>query len=94
LDRDTAIRIFAALHRFAETAGGDLKKRKGESGETRLRVGDYRVRFTDEPSDTLRIRSVIARTPSADGNFQTFVADAMATHPPESFRPRQESMTE
>jgi hypothetical protein len=37
---------------------GDLKKLKGESGEIRLRVGDYRVRFTDEPGDTLRIHSV------------------------------------
>ena len=62
LDRDTAMRIFAALHRFAETGEGDIKKLKGESGELRLRVGDYRVRFTDEPDDTLHIHSVRHRS--------------------------------
>lgn len=58
LDRDTAMRIFAALLRFAETGEGDIKKLQGESGELRLRVGDHRVRFTEEPDDTLRIHSV------------------------------------
>ncbi len=58
LGRDTAMRIFAALHRFAETGEGDIKKLQGESGELRLRVGDYRVRFTEGPDDTLRIHSV------------------------------------
>jgi mRNA-degrading endonuclease RelE of RelBE toxin-antitoxin system len=52
------MRIFAALHRFAETGEGDVKKLKGESSELRLRVGDYRVRFTDEPHGILRIHSV------------------------------------
>ena len=58
LDRDTAMRIFAALLRFAESGEGDIKKLQGESGELRLRIGDYRVRFTEEPDDTLRIHSV------------------------------------
>jgi mRNA interferase RelE/StbE len=58
LDRDTAMRISAALLRFAETGEGDIKKLHGESGELRLRVGDYPVRFTGEPDDTLRIHSV------------------------------------
>ncbi len=48
------MRIFTALHRFAETGEGDVKKLQGESGELRLRVGDYRVRFTEEHPDTLR----------------------------------------
>ena len=52
------MRIFAALQRFAETGEGDVKKLKGESGELRLRVGDYRVRFTEEAGHTLRIHSV------------------------------------
>jgi len=56
------MRIFAALHRFAETGEGDIKKLKGESGELRLRVGDYRVRLTDEPDDTLHIHSVRHRS--------------------------------
>jgi len=56
------MRIFAALHRFAETGEGDVKKLKGEPGEMRLRVGDYRVRFTEEPNDTLHIHIVRHRS--------------------------------
>ena len=58
LDRDTAMRIFAALHRFAEIGEGDVRKLKGESNELRLRVGDYRIRFTEEPGEILHIHSV------------------------------------
>lgn len=58
LDRDTAMRIFVALQRFTETGEGDVKRLKGESGELRLRVGDYRVRFTEESDEILRIHSV------------------------------------
>ncbi len=60
LDRDTAMRLLTALHRFAETGEGDLKRLKGEGGELRLRVGDYRVRFTEE-SDTLHVNRVLHR---------------------------------
>jgi len=52
------MRIFAALHRFAETGEGDIKKLQGESGDLRLRVGDYRVRLTEEPDKILLIQSV------------------------------------
>ena len=62
LDRETAMRILTALHQFAETGEGDIKKLKGESDELRLRVGDYRVRFTDEPDDTIRIHAVRHRS--------------------------------
>jgi mRNA-degrading endonuclease RelE of RelBE toxin-antitoxin system len=55
LDRDTAVRIFEALHRFAETDQGDIKRLPGESGELRLRVGDHRVR-SSHPSRTRRAR--------------------------------------
>ncbi|MBI4460321.1 MAG: type II toxin-antitoxin system RelE/ParE family toxin [Acidobacteria bacterium] len=58
LDRDAAVRIFTVLHRFAETGEGDIRKLQGHSGELRLRAGDYRVRFTEEPGDILRIHSV------------------------------------
>lgn len=58
LDRDTAKRIFAALHRFAETGEGDIKKLQGESDDLRLRIGDYRVRFTGDTDNTLLILSV------------------------------------
>lgn len=61
IDRETAMRILTALHRFAETGEGDVKKLQGESGELRLRVGDYRVRFTEEHPDALRIHAVLHR---------------------------------
>lgn len=47
IDRTNAMRILTALHRFAETGEGDIKKLQGDSEELRLRVGDYRVRFHD-----------------------------------------------
>jgi mRNA interferase RelE/StbE len=62
IDRDHAMRILTALHRFAETGEGDIKKLQGDSGELRLRVGDYRIRFTEEPRNTLHIHSVRHRS--------------------------------
>jgi mRNA-degrading endonuclease RelE of RelBE toxin-antitoxin system len=56
------MRILTALYRFAETGEGDIKKLRGDSGELRLRVGDYRVRFTEEPAETLYIHSVRHRS--------------------------------
>jgi len=52
------MRIFAALVRFAETGEGDVKMLKGQPGELRLRVGDYRMRFTLEPNGAIRIHAV------------------------------------
>jgi mRNA-degrading endonuclease RelE of RelBE toxin-antitoxin system len=51
------MRIFATIQRFAETGEGDVKELKSESGELRLRVGDYRVPFTDGGDDSIRIHS-------------------------------------
>jgi mRNA interferase RelE/StbE len=62
IDRDTAMRILTTLHRFAQTGEGDIKKLQSDPGELRLRVGDYRVRFTEEPNDTLFIHSVRHRS--------------------------------
>lgn len=64
LDRDTAMRIFAALHRFAQTGEGDIRKLRGEEGELRLRVGDYRVRFSEEVNGKLHVHSVRHRSES------------------------------
>jgi mRNA-degrading endonuclease RelE of RelBE toxin-antitoxin system len=50
--------ILAAIQRLAETGAGRVKTLKGRDGEKRLRVGDYRVRFTEERPDTLRIHTV------------------------------------
>ncbi len=52
------MRIFTALHRFAETGQGDIKKLQGNTDDLRLRIGDYRVRFTEEADNILRIHSV------------------------------------
>ena len=54
------MRILTALHCFAESGVGDVKRLKGETEELRLRVGDYRVRFTEE-SDTLSVDRVLHR---------------------------------
>ncbi len=62
IDRDTALRILTTLNRFAETGEGDIKKLQGDSGELRLRVGDHRVRFTEEPQEILLIHSVRHRS--------------------------------
>jgi mRNA interferase RelE/StbE len=58
LDRATAMRIFTALARFAASGEGDIKRLQGADSELRLRVGDYRVRFTEEPTDVLQIHAV------------------------------------
>ena len=50
--------ILTAIHRLAETGSGPVKVLQNDSGEKRLRVGDYRVRFTEEHPDTLRIHAV------------------------------------
>jgi mRNA-degrading endonuclease RelE of RelBE toxin-antitoxin system len=56
-----ATNILAAIHRLAEHGSGDVKELKGKIGEKRLRVGDYRIRFTEEHPNTLRIHAVTNR---------------------------------
>ena len=53
-----AMNILTAIHRLAESGAGRVKELKGKEGEKRLRVGDFRVRFTEEPPGTLRIHTV------------------------------------
>jgi mRNA interferase RelE/StbE len=48
LDPQVAQRIAAAVQRYAETGGGNVRTLTGDGGELRLRVGDWRVRFTDQ----------------------------------------------
>ena len=60
LDQNVARRIFAALHRFAHTGVGDIKRLQGEGTELRLRVGNYRVRFTEGP-DAYQVIRVLHR---------------------------------
>jgi mRNA-degrading endonuclease RelE of RelBE toxin-antitoxin system len=62
IDRTAAMRILTALHRFAESGDGDIKVLHGDPEELRLRVGDYRLRFNEEPQGTLVVHSVRHRS--------------------------------
>lgn len=54
-----AMNILVAIHRLAETGAGNIKKLQGiDPPEFRLRVGDYRILFAEEPAGTLQIRTV------------------------------------
>ena len=57
IPRQTAMQILTAVHRLAETGAGRVKTLQDEGGEKRLRVGDFRVRFTEE-GEALHIHSV------------------------------------
>ena len=60
IDREQALEILHALTSYADSGHGDIKKLKG-SGDLRLRVGDYRVRFEVPEEDTYRILRVAHR---------------------------------
>lgn len=60
LDKPTAMRILAGLHRFAERGDGDVKALEGRE-ELRLRIGDYRVFFVSSMADVIEIRRVLHR---------------------------------
>jgi len=60
LDKPTAMRILAALHRFVESGEGDVKALQGRE-ELRLRIGDYRLFFVCPAADTIEIRRVLHR---------------------------------
>ena len=60
LDRAVALRILAAVQRFASTGAGNVQGLRGiHPPEFRLRVGDWRVRFHDHGDwiDVLRVRN-------------------------------------
>lgn len=57
IPQQIAMNILAAIHRLAESGVGNVKMLHGEDGDKRLRVGDFRVRFTEE-GDELRIHAV------------------------------------
>jgi len=53
--------ILRGIHRLAETGVGPVKTLKDRGGEKRLRVGDFRVRFTEEGGEresVVRIHAV------------------------------------
>ena len=53
-----AMNILHAIHRLAESGSGRVKALHDEDGDLRLRVGDYRIRFTLEHPDALHIHAV------------------------------------
>jgi len=59
LDKPIAMRIFAALHRFAEAGEGDVKALHGRE-ELRLRIADYRLFFV-ATADAIEVRRVLHR---------------------------------
>ena len=61
IERQTAMRILQALHRYAESGQGDVKALSGEfEGLLRLRVGSHRVLF-DETADAISVHRVSDR---------------------------------
>ena len=62
LDPPVRQRITEALERFAETGYGDIQTLKGTDGESRLRVGRWRVRLIEDDSENvIRIQRVLHR---------------------------------
>lgn len=57
IDREQAMNILLALTHFGNTGEGDVKQLKG-SKDSRLRVGDYRVRMRSLNDGTIRIAQV------------------------------------
>lgn len=57
IPQQSAMSILAAIHRFAETNAGRVKMLQGPEADKRLRVGDFRVRFSETQSQ-IRIHSV------------------------------------
>lgn len=59
IPQPVAMNMLAAIHRLAESGSGNVKKLQGiYPPEFRLRVGDHRVFFSEEPAGTLQIRAV------------------------------------
>jgi mRNA interferase RelE/StbE len=54
--------ITAAIRRYAETGYGNVVAMKGQPGHYRLRVGEWRVRFTlDHASSTMVVQHILNR---------------------------------
>lgn len=61
LDRAIAVRVIRAVERLAESGQGDVRRLQGTARrEWRLRVGDWRVRFTLE-RDRLVVLRILPR---------------------------------
>ena len=59
LDGATRLRVTAAIQRMVLTNVGSIKKLQGiDPPQFRLRVGDWRIRFSRPDADTVRINRV------------------------------------
>ena len=62
LAREERVRVLNGLNRLAETSTGDIKKLAGSDNDWRLRIGNWRVRFTfDGARQTIVILRVVHR---------------------------------
>ena len=91
LDRDTAMRIFTALHRFAQTGVGDIKRLQGETIELRLREvtiasASLRSRIPSTSSGSFVARKPTAENPLAISWLGLPISSAARTN---HKRPRQ-----
>lgn len=53
LPRDLVEQIIRAVNRFASSGHGDVKRLVASGGEYRLRIRDWRVRFSTDPQTKL-----------------------------------------
>ncbi|HEY4363605.1 MAG TPA: type II toxin-antitoxin system RelE/ParE family toxin [Bryobacteraceae bacterium] len=53
IPRPVAMNVLAAIHRLADSGAGRIKMLRGQEGDKRLRVGDFRVRFTEDAEEIL-----------------------------------------
>ncbi|MGO9229019.1 MAG: type II toxin-antitoxin system RelE family toxin [Bryobacteraceae bacterium] len=60
IEREQAMSILRALTNYAGSGKGRVKRLKG-SGDLRLRIGDYRLRFEVIDEDSYRILRVTNR---------------------------------
>lgn len=62
LDAVVRRRVIHAIDRLAQSEQGDIKRLVGRGGESRLRVGDWRVLLVfDHAAGTIRILRVLPR---------------------------------
>ena len=61
LEAEDRRQIGRALHLFAATGAGDIKKLKGYKDQLRLRVGEWRIRFVEDPPGTIFVIRVARR---------------------------------
>ena len=64
LDKPLTTRIVTSVNTFAEEGRGDVKKLMDAGGEYRLRIGDWRIRFTID--DGVKVLSVIRVLPRGE----------------------------